>query len=1309
MCKELELTKGTGSVVGRVGYLEQSPWIMNDTMRANILFGRELDEEFYWQVVDACALTQDLEMWPNRDMTMIGERGINISGGQRARLALARIVYSRADIYILDDPLSAVDAHVKRHILDNVLLGSGLLGNKLRIVTTHAESMLPFCNQTVTLSDGNATVRQQVPKEHKYTAPIVPLVSASHSVDVAAPEPDNTKSDSDIGNLPTSAVKSSTQYSFKENALYVAKVCGTFTVGGILLTSLMRPISFYILGSYNISALKRNAQTLGYDNTVVLQCLLINIARAITNRLLNSVEAYLGNAVNDRLDQKVRNLAVNGLAHAPMSFFEQTNRHQTGSDCEDGVMAMPSSDDDDDDDDELEIIDGAGANNASSAHRHNARSGWLQRMYMLISGQRELAASGNNCQRRNNGGLDRKIGGRSINRLSSGQRQLFSLCRLLMRKQGKVLVLDEATADIDSESDLKMQQLIRREFRESTVITIAHRLETIMNSDRIVVMDRGEIVEVGQPQELLKRDGGAFAAGGRADKQVPGEPYTVGYSPRGILIDGRPRLLTVGALHYPRSTPEMWDSQMKKAKIGGLNTIDTYVFWNVHEAVKGQYDFATDRANLPLFLETARRNGLFVMLRIGPYVCAEWNYGGFPQWLRHEPGVVFRTFSEPFMREMRRFLEAVVRETRRFLPEHGGPIVAMQIENEYGNLQGSFGRDGERYARWCGATAQALNVSVPWIMCRQDTEVPHVIPTLNDFYAAQLMDKYRREHPQFPGMWTEMWPAWFQRWGEAAASRPIEDTAYAVAAWFARGGTYVSYYMYAGGTNFGRTASPFTQTSYDYDGFLDEYGLENWPKYLHLQALHRVLLANEDLITASPEPQPRRLTSDGRAQAHVYGEGESYVAFLVNTDERRGARVDFGGLALTLHRWSVTVVGRRGADTRAAVLFRTAHPSAAVRRAQAAPSHFRALAAERHPRPHPRPHVRTLAVPPPQSDAMRVRADRPPEHFSVTDDATDYLWHRTTVAHTCAGGGTLELRDAGDVAYAFINGRPLGMRHGREDRLATFVFDVDPLITHANATEITVLTQTMGVAHNELHMEAYARGLLGPVTLCGRDITHGEWLVMPGLAADARAHDAPPPADSPRWKPEPPRHHARRGFRWHEIEIDAGRLLDSAAVANAYAPLAVDLASMTKGQIWINQHHLGRYWLRRAPEARDYAPCRKCGFGGWYWPDNVCRQKCGELSQRYYHLPLSYLNLTTMTNGSHARNFLYLLEEIDGQPENVRFACRVAPSPFAGDHGGGKSHFPSLWWLSVCIAFALAAAGLVVAAVARRGYRHRID
>ncbi|KAJ2870140.1 hypothetical protein H4R27_006876, partial [Coemansia aciculifera] len=177
MCKELEMTKGSGTIVGSIGYMEQSPWIMNDTMRANILFGRDFDEEYYWKVIHACALTQDLESWPDSDLTTIGERGINISGGQRARLALARTVYSQADIYILDDPLSAVDAHVKRHILDNVILSSGLLGNKLRVIITHSESMLPFCNQIITVSDKTVSVVHQEPKEYFYIAPVAAVES----------------------------------------------------------------------------------------------------------------------------------------------------------------------------------------------------------------------------------------------------------------------------------------------------------------------------------------------------------------------------------------------------------------------------------------------------------------------------------------------------------------------------------------------------------------------------------------------------------------------------------------------------------------------------------------------------------------------------------------------------------------------------------------------------------------------------------------------------------------------------------------------------------------------------------------------------------------------------------------------------------------------------------------------------------------------------------------------------------------------------------------------------------------------------
>ncbi|KAJ1903295.1 Multidrug resistance-associated protein 1 [Coemansia sp. S17] len=158
--------QGTGKLVGRIAYLEQQPWIMNDTLCANILFGREYDEEYYWKVLHACALTDDLEMWPKGDLTVIGENGINISGGQRARLALARTVYSKADIYFLDDPLSAVDAIVKRHILDNIILSTGLLGDKLRFVTTNADNILPLCNQIATVEDGCVSVKVQTPQVH---------------------------------------------------------------------------------------------------------------------------------------------------------------------------------------------------------------------------------------------------------------------------------------------------------------------------------------------------------------------------------------------------------------------------------------------------------------------------------------------------------------------------------------------------------------------------------------------------------------------------------------------------------------------------------------------------------------------------------------------------------------------------------------------------------------------------------------------------------------------------------------------------------------------------------------------------------------------------------------------------------------------------------------------------------------------------------------------------------------------------------------------------------------------------------------
>ncbi|KAJ2761728.1 hypothetical protein H4S06_001052 [Coemansia sp. BCRC 34490] len=146
--------KGSVTVQGSIAYVPQQAWIMNATLRDNILFGHKLDQEFYNKVIDACALRPDLGMLPSGDMTEIGEKGINLSGGQRARVSLARAVYARADVYILDDPLAAVDAHVGKHVYSHVIGPNGLLKSRARILVTNAVQYLNTANSIYMLENG---------------------------------------------------------------------------------------------------------------------------------------------------------------------------------------------------------------------------------------------------------------------------------------------------------------------------------------------------------------------------------------------------------------------------------------------------------------------------------------------------------------------------------------------------------------------------------------------------------------------------------------------------------------------------------------------------------------------------------------------------------------------------------------------------------------------------------------------------------------------------------------------------------------------------------------------------------------------------------------------------------------------------------------------------------------------------------------------------------------------------------------------------------------------------------------------------
>ncbi|KAK1552709.1 hypothetical protein Q3G72_022161 [Acer saccharum] len=194
----------------------------------------------------------------------------------------------------------------------------------------------------------------------------------------------------------------------------------------------------------------------------------------------------------------------------------------------------------------------------------------------------------------------------------------------------------------------------------------------------------------------------------------------VTYDGRSLIIDGQHRILFSGSIHYPRSTPQMWSSLIAKGKEGGLNVIQTYVFWNLHEPQPGQYDFS-GRYDLVKFIKEIQAQGLYATLRIGPYIESEWTYGGFPFWLHDVPGIVYRSDNEPFKFYMQNFTTKIVNlmKSEGLYASQGGPIILSQIENEYQNVEAAFGEKGPSYVQWAAKMAVELETGVPWVMCKQ--------------------------------------------------------------------------------------------------------------------------------------------------------------------------------------------------------------------------------------------------------------------------------------------------------------------------------------------------------------------------------------------------------------------------------------------------------------------------------------------------------------------------------------------------------------------------------------------------------------
>lgn len=195
--------RGEVVVHGHTAYVSQQPWIMNASVKENIVFGHRWDPQFYERAVHACALTDDFKTLPDGDQTEVGERGISLSGGQKARLTLARAVYARADIYLLDDCLSAVDQHVGRHLIDNVFGHQGLLAGKTRILATNSISILYEADYVTLLRDGRILERGTFDQLTAMKGEVANLVKAANNEEEESASPSEAASSSSESENPT--------------------------------------------------------------------------------------------------------------------------------------------------------------------------------------------------------------------------------------------------------------------------------------------------------------------------------------------------------------------------------------------------------------------------------------------------------------------------------------------------------------------------------------------------------------------------------------------------------------------------------------------------------------------------------------------------------------------------------------------------------------------------------------------------------------------------------------------------------------------------------------------------------------------------------------------------------------------------------------------------------------------------------------------------------------------------------------------------------------------------------------------------
>lgn len=539
---------------------------------------------------------------------------------------------------------------------------------------------------------------------------------------------------------------------------------------------------------------------------------------------------------------------------------------------------------------------------------------------------------------------------------------------------------------------------------------------------------------------------------------------------------------------------------------------------------------------------------------------------------------------------------------RKLLASAGGPILLVQLENEYSMVSEAYGDDGTRYLQWCADLQKQLSFGVPAFMCYGAAE--GVLETINSFYAHDAVESHRKRHPDQPPVWTECWTGWYDVWGAPHHRRPTCDLAYAVARFFASGGAAVNYYMWMGGSNVGRTPMYLQATSYDYDAPVDEYYRET-TKFRHLRALHAVIqtaFATYFLRVRDIDP----VMKDGVV---IWGD----VAFLCNDSPvaNAGMQLSGGGYSAVIKERSVHIVDVPSGK----LLFDTAH-IAEENIVKSKLVQVRVKATPWESVVEPIPCYATAGEMAAVDGRDMHTGDMPCELIKLTRDESDYAFYSSRFRRIGIDSEVVFQFEANDMAHVFMQGRIVGGTKPPlwEDRWSNKwneyadggcgnKHEIVVKSCQDEEIDVTILTSSLGLIKgdwqlgNGRNMLEEQKGLLSDVHIVNSNTGApayqrvAQWISLSGLRGEARRYADGGVSGNGGHVPG-----------WFSCKLTLDR---------ACASWTVDLAALGKGVMWVNGELLGRFWNVSGTREKN----------GFLKDSPIVQDETDGPTQRFYHIP----------------------------------------------------------------------------------------